>query len=142
MSKIEIIHDSSVINAVQYIDDKKEMRIRFTSGKIYRYVEFPKDVFERLVNESKTGGSVGQFYNASIKRQFPAMECGSFVYGAQDDVNEENAQQAEKRFYDELQAAIVVKGGRKMELDELQQLSMAEFWNMARGGLRLKVELV
>lgn len=142
MGKIVEIQGSSVINAVQYIEGKQEMRIRFTSGKIYRYVEFPRDMYEQILNEARNpGGSVGQYYNQNVKGQYPAVEVGKFVE-APASINEENAQQAEKRFYDELQAAIVVTGGRKMEVDELQQMNMAEFWNMARSGLRLKIELV
>ena len=143
MGKIVEIRGSSVINAVQYIEGKQEMRIRFTSGKVYRYVEFPRDMYEQILTEEHNGGSVGGYYNRSIKGQYPAVEVGKFAEEASlEDKPVTGLERAEARFYEELQAAIVVKGGRKMDTDELQEMTMSEFWTIARNGIRLKVELV
>lgn len=54
--------DSSMVHAVGYDAEAEEMEVIFTSGKIYRYVDVPADVYDRLLKAD----SIGQFMNAFV----------------------------------------------------------------------------
>jgi hypothetical protein len=61
---------SSMMTFAKYDDDASELDITFTSGKTYRYLEVPVEVYEGLLDaESK-----GEFFNDSIKDEFNFSE--------------------------------------------------------------------
>ena len=58
--------ESSVMSFVKYDDGASELDITFTSGKTYRYLHVPPEVYDALLDaESK-----GEFFNESIKDDF------------------------------------------------------------------------
>jgi hypothetical protein len=61
---------SSVLTFVTYDDDCGELDITFTSGKTYRYLRVPPEVYDGLLDaESK-----GEFFNENIKDDFVSSE--------------------------------------------------------------------
>ena len=48
--------DSSMLHAVGYDEEAQELEVIFTSGKIYRYRDVPKEIYEQLL-ASKSKGS-------------------------------------------------------------------------------------
>jgi hypothetical protein len=62
-----------VITFVKYDDDSGELDITFTSGKTYRYLEVPPEIYDGLLDaESK-----GEFFNENIKDDFVYTEVTS-----------------------------------------------------------------
>jgi lysyl-tRNA synthetase class 2 len=57
---------SSVIQSVDYDEDKKVLRVQFNQGGIYHYNDVPKAVYK----EMKESGSVGQYFNAHIRDKY------------------------------------------------------------------------
>ena len=58
---------------VKYDDDACELDITFTSGKIYRYLGVPSEIYDELLDaESK-----GEFFNENIKDSFVYSEVRS-----------------------------------------------------------------
>ena len=61
---------SSAMTFVKYDDDSGELDITFTSGKTYRYLNVPPEVYDGLLDaESK-----GEFFNQNIKDDFVSSE--------------------------------------------------------------------
>jgi hypothetical protein len=55
---------------VEYDDDAGDLYITFTSGKIYRYLHVPSQIYEGLLDaESK-----GEFFNQNIRDSFVCSE--------------------------------------------------------------------
>jgi hypothetical protein len=64
---------SSVMTFVKYDDDAGELDITFTSGKTYRYLHVPVEIYDGLLDaESK-----GEFFNHNIKDAFVHSEVMS-----------------------------------------------------------------
>jgi hypothetical protein len=64
---------SSMMTFVKYDDDACELDITFTSGKTYRYLEVPMEIYDGLLDaESK-----GEFFNDNIKDAFIHSEVRS-----------------------------------------------------------------
>jgi hypothetical protein len=64
---------SSVMTFVKYDDDACELDITFTSGKTYRYLEVPAEIYDGLLDaESK-----GEYFNDNIKDAFVYSEVKS-----------------------------------------------------------------
>jgi hypothetical protein len=64
---------SSVMTFVKYDDDAGEFDITFTSGKTYRYLRVPLEIYDGLLDaESK-----GEFFNHNIKDSFVHSEVRS-----------------------------------------------------------------
>ena len=64
---------SSVMTFVKYDDDGCELDITFTSGKTYRYLEVPAEIYDGLLDaESK-----GEYFNDTIKDAFVYSEVRS-----------------------------------------------------------------
>jgi len=62
--------ESSVMAFVKYDDDAGELDITFMSGKTYRYLNVPAEVYDGLLEaESK-----GEFFNENIKDDFVYCE--------------------------------------------------------------------
>jgi len=58
--------DSSVFNAVAYDDRRWHLYLRFHTGKIYRYLEFPQEQYDELLGaESK-----GRYFADRIREDF------------------------------------------------------------------------
>jgi hypothetical protein len=61
---------SSMMTFVKYDDDACELDITFTSGKTYRYLDVPLEIYDGLLDaESK-----GEFFNNNIKDSFVCSE--------------------------------------------------------------------
>jgi hypothetical protein len=66
---------SSMMTFVKYDDDANDLDITFTSGKTYRYLKVPAEVYEWLLDaESK-----GEFFNNNIKDEFNFVEVRSSI---------------------------------------------------------------
>ena len=59
--------DSSMVHAIGYDPDAKELEVIFTSGKIYRYQSVPPDVYDKLLKAD----SKGQYMNACVIDVYP-----------------------------------------------------------------------
>jgi hypothetical protein len=59
--------ESSMIEAVGYDPDSKEMEVVFHSGQIYRYADVPREVYEGLL----AADSKGQYMHAHVLDAFP-----------------------------------------------------------------------
>ncbi len=59
--------ESSMIEAVGYDPDTKEMEVVFHSGEIYRYSDVPRETYEGLL----AAGSKGQYMHAHVIDAFP-----------------------------------------------------------------------
>jgi hypothetical protein len=57
---------SSVIRYFAYDDARRELRIRFQSGRRYIYLDVPPEVFDRM----KASFSKGEFFNQHIRDHF------------------------------------------------------------------------
>ena len=55
-----------MMKAVDYDDDSKELDITFVSGKTYRYIDVPPEIYIALLDAE----SQGQFFNEQIKDEF------------------------------------------------------------------------
>jgi len=62
------ILQSSMVRAVSYVDDTRELRVRFVSGAIYRYRDVPPDVAASLI--SPPAGSSGRYFNEHVRDAF------------------------------------------------------------------------
>lgn len=60
------ISNSSWIDRVEYDKDTFEMIMYTKSGKDYKFINVPNDIFE----EFKSAPSHGQYYNAYIKGRY------------------------------------------------------------------------
>jgi len=64
---------SSVMTFVKFDDEAGELDITFTSGKTYRYLQVPAEIYDGLLDaESK-----GEFFNDNIKDAFVYSEVRS-----------------------------------------------------------------
>lgn len=59
--------ESSMIEAVGYDPDSKELEVAFNSGEIYRYADVPRAIYEGLL----AADSKGQFMHAHVIDTFP-----------------------------------------------------------------------
>ena len=62
--------ESSLMTDVKYDEKARELDIRFTSGKTYRYFDVPKNVYIRLLGAK----SKGEFFNDEIKEIYQYAE--------------------------------------------------------------------
>jgi hypothetical protein len=62
--------ESSVMTFVKYDDDASELDITFTSGKTYRYLKVPAEIYDGLLDAK----SKGEFFNDNIKDDFVYCE--------------------------------------------------------------------
>ena len=61
---------SSMMTFVKFDDDACELDITFTSGKTYRYLEVPVEVYKGLLDAK----SKGEFFSDNIKDEFNFAE--------------------------------------------------------------------
>jgi hypothetical protein len=57
---------SSMIGAVAYDDERRDLHVRFASGQTYTYADVPREVFEALL----AAESAGRYLNASVKGRY------------------------------------------------------------------------
>jgi hypothetical protein len=62
--------ESSLMTGVKYDEKARELDIRFTSGKTYRYFDVPADVYIRLLGAD----SKGEFFNEEIRGAYEYVE--------------------------------------------------------------------
>jgi hypothetical protein len=48
--------ESSMIHAVGYDEESETLEVVFNSGKIYHYLEVPREVYEELMESDSKGG--------------------------------------------------------------------------------------
>ncbi len=66
---------SSMMTSIRYKHDARELDITFTSGKTYRYLEVPVEIYKGLLNaESK-----GDFFSDNIKDEFNFAEVSNSI---------------------------------------------------------------
>jgi hypothetical protein len=64
---------SSMITKVEYDEDTGELDITFTSGKTYRYLRVPLEIYVDLLDAKSKGG----YFNDCIKDEFVGAEVTS-----------------------------------------------------------------
>jgi hypothetical protein len=64
---------STVIRGAWYLPERRQLHLRFTSGRRYIYSEVPLAVASRFAEAS----SKGRFYNLEIRNRFPCREVGA-----------------------------------------------------------------
>jgi KTSC domain-containing protein len=63
---------STMLRAVAYDPDTRELRVRFTNGTNYRYFDVPADVVESLLDPPDA--SPGRFFNDHVRDAFEFQE--------------------------------------------------------------------
>lgn len=63
---------SSMICTLGYEPETSTLEIEFNSGAVWQYYDIPEYVFY----EMKDSGSVGKFFNANIRGQYPESQVG------------------------------------------------------------------
>jgi len=66
---------SSVIEDASYDPTTAQLRVVFTSGKIYIYDDVPEETFANLV----TASSMGRYFNARIRDVYSCREVATDV---------------------------------------------------------------
>ncbi|MEN9518110.1 MAG: hypothetical protein RLZZ381_698, partial [Cyanobacteriota bacterium] len=59
-------NQSAAIKDFDYDADKQTLRVVFNNGSIYKYSDVPEKIYQEL----KTTGSVGQYFNSQIRDKF------------------------------------------------------------------------
>jgi KTSC domain-containing protein len=62
--------ESSLMTGVAYDEKTRELEIKFTSGKTYRYFDVPEDVYVRL----RDANSKGEFFTEEIRDVYEYAE--------------------------------------------------------------------
>ncbi len=57
---------SSMISEVEYDEENKLLRLKFTKGGWYEYKDVPKEVYLELINAD----SIGKYFLANIKNKY------------------------------------------------------------------------
>jgi hypothetical protein len=60
--QIEVV-GSSVVEAVQYDEARQHLDIELTTGRTYRYLDVPPEVYQAFI----TAASKGRYYNDHIR---------------------------------------------------------------------------
>jgi lysyl-tRNA synthetase class 2 len=61
---------STVIQRFDYVPDRRELTVTFTTGRVYVCEEVPADIAERF----HAASSKGRFFNARIRDRFACHE--------------------------------------------------------------------
>ena len=59
---------STMLRAVAYDSDTRELRVRFANGTNYRYLDVPPEVAEALIEPPD--GSPGRYFNDHVRDAF------------------------------------------------------------------------
>lgn len=57
---------SSVIRAFDYDAQAKRLKVTFVTGRLYAYLDVPKDIADAL----RAAGSKGEYFNRAIRDHF------------------------------------------------------------------------
>lgn len=63
---------SALIRALAYDPERRELRVRFSNGGVYRYFDVPSEVVEALIDPPD--GSHGRYFNDNIRDAFDYEE--------------------------------------------------------------------
>lgn len=63
-------NESSAIDDISYDEDARQMRVTFTTGRIYIYLGVSIEVYEAFA----TADSLGRHFNAHIRDQYEHYE--------------------------------------------------------------------
>ena len=69
---------SSVFSSAAYSPDRRQLYLRFHSGKVYRYLEFPPDQYDEFL----ATGSKGRYFARHIRGQFREEEVRDWTYSS------------------------------------------------------------
>ncbi len=58
--------ESSVLRAVRYLPARRVLEVTFRSGRIYRYFDVPRNVYEKLL----AAPSIGSYFNKTIRPNY------------------------------------------------------------------------
>lgn len=73
-SKMEVIETkSSFIDEIGYDPVSSSLFVKFRKGKVFRYVDVPKEIFAELKEVVRLEGSVGKFYSQKVKSKFQSV---------------------------------------------------------------------
>jgi hypothetical protein len=61
--------DSSVLTSVAYLPDQRMLYLRFRSGELYCYSDFPPELYRDFL----AADSKGQYFSYNIRDQFPCQ---------------------------------------------------------------------
>jgi hypothetical protein len=61
---------STFIQRFDYVPDRRELTVTFTTGRVYVYEKVPADIAERF----RSAFAKGRFFNARIRDRFPSRE--------------------------------------------------------------------
>jgi hypothetical protein len=67
---------SSVFSAAAYDPDRGQLYLRFHSGKVYRYLEFPPEQYDEFL----AADSKGRYFARHIRGQFRDEEVRELTY--------------------------------------------------------------
>ena len=70
--------ESSVFTAAAYRRDERQMYLRFHSGDIYRYFEFPQQMY----NEFLVADSKGRYFSRNIRHRYRYEQVHRHVAGS------------------------------------------------------------
>jgi len=59
--------ESSVFTSAAYVEFERTLYLRFQSGEIYRYFEFPPEQYQEFL----AADSKGRYFAAHVRDQFP-----------------------------------------------------------------------
>lgn len=58
---------SSQLNSVGYDEEKNELYVEFSYGQVYKYIEVPKRVYDKLITISVSPGS---YFHSDIRMKY------------------------------------------------------------------------
>jgi hypothetical protein len=61
---------STVFTAAAYDEDRRQLYLKFRSGKVYRYFEFPSQMYDEFLSAE----SQGRYFGAHIRDKFADEE--------------------------------------------------------------------
>ena len=69
---------SSVFTSAAYNPDSRQLYLRFRSGKVYRYFEFPPEQYDEFLAADSKGG----YFAGHIRGQFRDEEVRELTYSS------------------------------------------------------------
>lgn len=67
---VTIVVQSSAIRAIDYDEKTRELEIFFTDGDYARYLNVPKEVYDKFMEAPSTG----KFFNTQIRDVYPLVK--------------------------------------------------------------------
>ena len=63
---------SSLIASLGFESETSTLEVEFTSGAVWQYYDVPESVYYDMIGSE----SVGRYFHANIKRQYPESQVG------------------------------------------------------------------